>query len=226
MKVLSSLTAVACLAVGSMATASINYGDFIGADVDFIGVTESSPTDSVPLFGQPNVFGNNLSFLPASNFATAENGSSDETIGILTMTVNAKNNQEIRGVSILNLGTTNILGQTTSSTYTAFETDLLVTVTASGDVYNDSASGVFTQTVPLWDGSTFIDFAGMGINGITSISLTFSSTLQAFSEAGTTSHIQSSLVQEEILVGVFIPEPASIALLGIGGLVLGARRRR
>ena len=44
--------------------AAINYGSFMGTDVTYVDVTESSATDPVPLFGAPSVSGNSIDFNP------------------------------------------------------------------------------------------------------------------------------------------------------------------
>ncbi|MCC5830607.1 MAG: PEP-CTERM sorting domain-containing protein [Phycisphaeraceae bacterium] len=223
MKACSVLVA-GVLALGSSAWAAYDYGDFVGHSVDFLGVSESSPTDSHALFGAPSVGGNNLHFMPGNNSSSSSNGDQDQTIGILTMDIVAKNGQEIRGVSILTLGTVSISGQTSTATFAAFENslELLVGMTS----YSDSNAQTFHASVPIWDGSTYIDFEAMGIHGITALSLTFTSDLTTGSESGSSSHIQSSLHSQEILVGVFIPEPASLGFLGLAGAALFFQRRR
>ncbi|MGC9454573.1 MAG: PEP-CTERM sorting domain-containing protein [Phycisphaerae bacterium] len=216
-------TAVVLVACGTSLGGVYDYGDFYGQDVDFIGVSESSETDSQALFGTPSVSSNSLVFMPASNDSTASNGGTDETIGVLSMTVNAKGDQEIRGVQILELGSVAISGQTTNATYASYANDLEVIV--SGTSYTDSVADTFYTSVPMWDGSTYVDLYGMGIRGVTSVSLSFTSALATESESGTTSHIEASLLEKEIMVGVIIPEPATLALLGIGGLAVLIRRR-
>lgn len=216
-------TAVVLVACGASLGGVYDYGDFYGQDVDFIGVSESSETDSQALFGTPSVSSNSLVFMPAENDSTASNGESDETIGVLSMTVNAKGDQEIRGVQILELGSAAISGQTTDATYASYASDLEVIV--SGTSYTDSVADTFYTSVSMWDGSTFVDLYGMGIRGVTSVSVSFTSALATGSESGTTSHIEASLLDQEIMVGVIIPEPATLALLGIGGLAALIRRR-
>jgi hypothetical protein len=218
--VMGALVVIFC---GTAVGGTYTYGDFTGQDVDFIGVSESSSTDSQALFGDPSCSGNTLCFLPGDFTSSASNGSSDETIGVLTMTINAKGDQEIRGVRILEYGTANISGTTTAATYAGFDNDLQVVV--NGSSYGDSAAQTFYSSVSMWDGSTIIDLYGMDVRGVTSVSVTFTSGLETASEDGTTAHIQGSLLEEEIQVGVIIPEPATMGLLTVGGVLALARRR-
>ena len=45
---------------------SIGYGDYYGTTVDFLGVTEESTTDSLPLYGAPILVDNQSLFFPTT----------------------------------------------------------------------------------------------------------------------------------------------------------------
>src|SRR5438046_256584 len=83
--------AAVCLALLGIATrvraAPINYGDFNGTNVQYLQVTEDSATDPTPLYGNPNLSGDSLSFNPSSFGSTASGGSSDVTDGTLATTI-------------------------------------------------------------------------------------------------------------------------------------------
>ncbi|TWU26130.1 PEP-CTERM sorting domain-containing protein [Bythopirellula polymerisocia] len=99
-KVLSALLVCALISSSAMVTqaGTINHGDFMGAGVAYTSVTESSNTDSVPLFGTPVVIGNQLRFFepvalpnPSLGFgASSVSGASDVTDGFLSFMVQAK----------------------------------------------------------------------------------------------------------------------------------------
>lgn len=78
--------AVSAILASPALAAPINYGDFSdippGA-VMYLDVTESSATDDVPLFGQPEVTVNELDFDPTAFGSSAANGDIDITDGQL-----------------------------------------------------------------------------------------------------------------------------------------------
>jgi hypothetical protein len=81
-----------CLAVvSSSAQASIYYGTFPGATVDFIDVEEDTNTgDTLPLFGAPNVVGDQMDFDPLGFGANSSGGGPpDQTDGNLQFMVMA-----------------------------------------------------------------------------------------------------------------------------------------
>ena len=86
-----SLFALAILAISLGASpggaTSIDYGDFVGATVEFLDVREEAFTDPVPLYGSPALIADSLSFDP--NFASSSSGapSSDITAGTLSFTM-------------------------------------------------------------------------------------------------------------------------------------------
>ena len=66
----------------------INYGNFEGATVTYIDVTESS-TEELPLYGTPEIFGNQLD-MPGTGFISeSNNGEIDFLDGRLTFMVEA-----------------------------------------------------------------------------------------------------------------------------------------
>ena len=86
------VTASALVCAISLPTiaAPINYGNFSGANVNFLQVTEDSATDPTPLFGPPTVAGDGMTFSPTAAFsANASSGSIDLTDGKLNTTIQA-----------------------------------------------------------------------------------------------------------------------------------------
>src|SRR5450432_337226 len=84
---IAKLSAVAAMLLFSTLRAStiINYGNFNipSTGVSFTGVSESSGTDAVPLYGPPHTFVTGLDFDPAGFVASASGGASDITDGQL-----------------------------------------------------------------------------------------------------------------------------------------------
>lgn len=97
---LSSLVALALIFSTAMVSqaASINHGNFMGTEVNYVSVTESSTTDTVPLFGTPIVVGNQLRFFepvplpnPSLGFgAFSVGGTADVTDGFLSFMLRSK----------------------------------------------------------------------------------------------------------------------------------------
>lgn len=112
--------AAACFAAlalsASANAASINYGNFgpNGAGVTFLGVTESSGTDPVPLFGAPTLTLAGLDFDPTSFVAAASGGSADTTDGQLNFTV--KNPAGLSSISLAESGDYSLVGTGTAAT--------------------------------------------------------------------------------------------------------------
>jgi hypothetical protein len=81
------------LVVAPAAQGTIMHSDVSGTTIDFIDISEGSPTDDPePLYGQPVVSGDNLVFPTTASFsATSIDGTgSDQTDGKLTFTMMAK----------------------------------------------------------------------------------------------------------------------------------------
>src|SRR4029077_1924023 len=68
--------------------------------VTFIGVTESSGTDPVPLYGPPTPFSVGLDFDPMNFVATATGGASDVTDGQLNLTIRGDSNGSLGFIAI------------------------------------------------------------------------------------------------------------------------------
>ena len=83
---------VVSLATRNASAVTIDYGDFIGATVDFLAVSETNPgTDA--LFGAPSVLGDVLDFDPKGFAASASGGTASQIVdGQLNVTVMSKSN--------------------------------------------------------------------------------------------------------------------------------------
>lgn len=212
----------------------VNYGDFLGTNVDYFGVVEDSTTDTVPLFGAPTLSGDSLLFFPSNYTSTANSGATDQTSSTLTMNIVAKGGTELTVITIQEFGDYSLSGVGTSATsasidgalfvtdlsgVTGVHTDSLVVNPASPYVLPSDSSGIFSAT-------TTLDLTGLGI---TEAFLTFNNNLATTSEAGTTALIQKKVVNgPSIVVSVDpIPVPAAVWLFGSGllGLIGVARRK-
>ena len=235
--------------------APINYGDFSGATVNYLQVTEeaNSAGDAAPLFGAPTVTGDSIDFDPVGFSASATGAAgNDLTDGNLNFDIVAKPNNAITSVYFSEAGDTTLAGFGTDATFTSVTTNIFIDIkevdgvginainfntqlafSPSGGSYQlgaDGGGGPLFNTA--WTGNTLIDVnAILAANnipytlGATKVSVNLDNTLVALSENGT-----SSLIAKKDADGVTIttnvPEPSSVVLALLGSLGLGWLRRR
>src|ERR1051325_10776345 len=112
--------------------ASINYGNFgpIPPGVAFLSVTESSGTDSVPLYGPPTPFSVGLDFDPIGFTATSSGGGSpDITDGQMNFTLMGNPFTGIGTISLFEAGDHTLAGVGTAATSTFAGAILRATIT-------------------------------------------------------------------------------------------------
>ncbi len=246
----TAISAVALFACSTPASAvQINYGDFVGATVDFLQVTEDSGTDPTPLYGSPTVSADSLDFNPVSfnAFATGAGGV-DTTDGTLTLMMMSQSGNFIDKIKFDEAGDFSLSGfsgnafaAVTANFFldiqevdgvgiTPINITTAMTFTPSNgdfDLINDGPGPLVDGT---WAGLLMVDITQALIdnnvpfvNGATKVSVTFDNTLTALSQDGTSAFIAKKDVGG---VGItVIPEPASLGLLALGSLVMMGRRR-
>jgi hypothetical protein len=237
--------ALAVFLLGARANAApINYGNFTGATVDYVGVTEdaNSAGDAPPLFGSPTVFGDSLDFDPVGFSASAAGAAGvDVTDGNLTFMVVAHAGYAIDNIQLEEAGDTTLAGFGNDGTFTSVtalgvlninEVDgigiptisapIALTFTPSGGTFgllSDGGGGPLFNA--NWSGSWSEDVEQLLIDngvsytlGATKISVNLDNTLTALSQNGT-----SALIAKKhfggLSVTVNIPEPSSLLLAGI-----------
>jgi hypothetical protein len=244
--------AILIAAASSQAVAApINYGDFMGTTVTYVGVTEDSNSgDTPPLFGAPTISGDSLDFDPVGFSASAKGEDGvDITDGNLKFMVVAKPGNTISGIVLSEAGDTTLAGFGTDETFTAvlgqgilkvsqvngvpinvISTPFTMSFSPSGGTYGlatDGGGGPLYSTG--WSGGVTLDvdafLASKNIAGkATKITINLDNTLVALSELGT-----ESLIAKKDFGGVsitVIPEPSTCVLIGLAAIGLACSRRK
>jgi hypothetical protein len=256
------LAALAAIILGSTCpfgvtdahAASINYGNFNvpSAGIMFQGVTESSGTDAVPMYGPPDPYIVGLDFDPTNFVSTSSAGSADITDGQLNFTIMGLANDNgyvgVSGINLSEAGDYSLAGAGTLATTISAGAIMRATVTQINGLpvapinlipvnasFSDSLPGAVVAAP--WSLSLFLDVAaqlqglGFGANDLaTKVEVAINNALTSASEASTVSFIAKKEFRIDLTPDTvgdpFIPEPSSLMLVALvaGALALFARR--
>lgn len=249
-----ALGSLAVLVVGHSAFATVAYPNYIGTNVTFSGIQETSSFgDPEPLFGAPTGVGNQLLFFPANFTAQAVGVSQNDATGAqLQATITAAALTTIDVLNISEFGDATLIGAPDSGTgvfasmsgfVTVLEVNGLAVVpivigfNAGGGV-NGSMSPVAVGSTgldrisnpgtTLWSGTVSVNLAALVPNA-TKVVLSFDNDLYAYtSAAGGDAKIQKKVVSGPAIIIEIVPEPGTAALLCVGlvAMTLRARGRR
>jgi len=199
--------------------------------VAFTNIQEDSSTDpNVALYGAHTRSGNKLTFGSASFNATASNGTSDTTQGVLRLTIEAFGGNSLKAIKVSELGqySLSISGDSTTNasvlaTLTLTDADGIWPNYGTAEASYNGLWARPTFTTGQWSSgnSLLID---LSTTGIKKIDLVLTNTLTAHSQAGTNASITKQLESVAGSIEVVIPEPTTIGLVLLG--VLGLLRKR
>ena len=126
---------------GPFPGATVVYGPVLNAFDQ--GVSESSVTDPVPLFGPPSVTGDSIDFNPTGFGAFGAGGGGDVTDGQLVFKVQAKPNFGINNITFGEAGITTLAGVGTNLTHTD------VSAVGNIDIYEVDGVLINKISIPL-----------------------------------------------------------------------------
>jgi hypothetical protein len=237
-------------ASNSAQAAPINYGNFSGATVDFLQVTETAnfPQNIGPKFGAPTVIGDTLDFNPAGFAVTGIGGSLGLMDVQLNFTIMARPGRTITDVNVDELGDFKLTGSGTAATQVNYalslasikvlEIDhvpLFAPITLNGLTVQGGKNLVANPGTGLWSLSADYDVEAAllaknvsFVSGATKIELALDNTLTALSQAGSIAFVAKKDASGVVVTVVTIPEPASMLMLAsmsCTGILIRRRRR-
>jgi hypothetical protein len=239
------------LVMSSFASAAIDYGDYTSVNVLIKGIWEDSVTDpGVALYGTPEYNGGDSLDFNYLNFGATASGldGTDTVDGKLGGTIEAKPNHTVGTIKFEEYGDFTLSGFSNDA-YVSVSNNIFIQVNEIDHVtvapmtfnvpmvftlkasWNLSEQGLASYT-DIWSGVLDVDVmqgladAGFTVTGLaaTDIDFTMDNILTALSQAGTTATINKKVTDGLRVTSYDIPEPATMALLGLGGLMLRKRR--
>lgn len=213
-----SVAAGALILTFNSAAFGLNF-NLLGGTVT--GLTESSATDSLPLYGTPIAVGNSLSF-STGPFAAAQAGiGADITSGQLSFFIQADPGLFIESISLDEIGDFLMLGSTAEvtagGTLVATILDPLI-----GGFVSDPID--FVPGMPLtgtgsgiWSGQAMIDLSNYQA---TWVRIDLDNILIAASDKASHAAFMDKKALTVNVAFAQIPEPAALALMGLGMLAI------
>jgi len=193
-------------------------------------IVETSITDTPPLFGPPATgTGNTLTFAMPGFTATAGSDSSDLTAGALELTFDADPGIFIGTVSIFESGNFAVTGDGSVSLAGALTvryldelTGLIVTLADPIHTVVDPVGDfpIIGTQAGDWVGAALIDLGALGIQ-TNHVIIAMDNNLAASAPLGGSATINKDSLTLNVLS---VPEPASLALIAAGTLLIAWRR--
>lgn len=230
---ISTLFVLAIIAsITATGMGAIVYPNVSGPNVSFTQITEDSVTSTLPLFGAPTLIGDKLMFFPTRFASNSVNDQANTTSGTLKLVANAlAANAFIQNITIQEFGDWMLTGTGNASanvagllTVTDLDTSSVftapLTVTPDGPFSLPNNSGQFQAAAAI--NLPFDLGAGTGTKRA---QIVFNNNLQTVAGPGTAAFIQKKVIAGPGVI-IVIPEPATMSLLAVGGVLALIRRNR
>lgn len=228
-KSIQVLTGISAAALMSLPVFAGVIGDFNATsvgEVSFLGVEEFSPTGHPePLYGNATYNGNTLTFAAVPGIsATATSGDADIIDARLDFVIEAYDGEYLDHLTFTESGFYSVLTDADSvgalgGAIITFEY-LGSTVILDVELVSDPESFIFGPAFGSWTATGDVDLSSYNISQAT---VSFDNILTASApESGGIAHIDKKVV---VIDAWTVPEPGSLALLGLGSLMLVRRRR-
>lgn len=180
--------------------------------------------DDNGLFGDPSLIGGNTFLFFPNNFRAESQGAGlVSTDDRMEFNLIADPGFEITGIQISEIGDYELSGDAS--------VDVIATLTLSeliapNRVYSDSLTPNFDPLIQgsgTWSADGLIDLS-TAVPGVTQLNFELYNLLEATASVGGVASIEKTLVGEGFQITI-IPEPASLAMLGLGAFAVIRRRR-
>ncbi len=169
------------------------------------------------LYGSPSLIGGNtLTFFPSQFRAESINAAASSIADGIEFELNAHSGYSLGNISIKLQGDYGLLGTGQLDVSTALQIQNLNTSEIINGTVTTSTALPITSGVGAWQSTIYAETGG---GNWTNGKITLDSSLLAGSFPGSVSFIQGKVLSSAIEMQV-IPEPATMALLGIGAIVL------
>lgn len=222
------MVAAAAMALAPAAQAGV-WGVPSGSAQDF---SYSNGQDINGLFGDPFIAGNQMFFLGTNFQANATAGTSDSVSDTVSFDIDINPGLVLSYVTVTAFGSYSVTGDGSSVSVSAdLSIDELGGMSRSwnGSLLTDPVAFPVVSSGPsltgAWSGVADVDVSFLIPQAHDLLHIEMENVLSALAVAGTGAAEINEQFQDIKFDFVFIPEPATLALLGLGGLVLLRRRR-
>ena len=223
-KMLTAVAAVAAIGFAAAADAA-PWSNPSGSTANF---SYSGGLSDNGLFGDPIVTDDGFTFTPANFIATSVGGTPAAVSDRTKVVITANPGEEIDKIVLRELGDYSILGmggiQVGGALFVSYDGGPLAGIAAETEfdpdmpvINNDPNAGLSG----VFEGMAMIDVP----EGVSEVVVVFNNSLLAVSSESGASTVQKKTAGAGVEIDVIVPEPTSLALLGLAGPLLMRRRR-